>query len=95
MWGDPDEEEDGWWVFTAQSDGSYRLVLAEKDPDVVDPVTDAVMSASVGTIGDRLYMDITPEEPPIGNDFYKSHLVPGHSLTDSHPRYMITNPSVS
>lgn len=80
LWGDPDGEDLQTWQFTQRRDGGYELIVRENDTLRIDPATDGVFSATLLRLGGRMYMDLLPEEPKVGNDFYRMHVIPGHSF---------------
>lgn len=80
VWGDPEDPDGETWEFRALDGDSYRLVVRGQDTLRIDAERDGIFEAHLVRLGDRLFLDLYPEEPVTGNDFYKSHVVPAHSL---------------
>lgn len=80
VWGAPDDPDGETWEFRVLDEDSYRLIVRGQDTLLVDGERDGLFEAHLVRLGDRLYLDLYPEEPQTGNDFYKSHVVPAHSL---------------
>jgi hypothetical protein len=80
LWGDPDGENPETWQFTSNQDNTYRLIVRDQDTLRVDPARDGIFIATLVRLNDRLYLDIYPEEPEVGSEFYRSHVIPGHSF---------------
>jgi len=78
LWGDGQSTDS--WQFLPRGDGSYELIIREEDTLRVDPERDAVFTVHLVAIGDGLFLDLFPEEPSLGDDFYKCHIVPAHSF---------------
>jgi hypothetical protein len=80
LWGAPDDPQGESWEFQAGPDRSYRLLVRAGDNLRLDPATDAAFTAHLVRLEDHLFLDLFPEEPEQGSDFYKSHIVPAHSI---------------
>lgn len=80
VWGDPADPDGETWEFRPLDADSYRLIVRNQDTLRVDAERDGLFEAHLVRLGDRLFLDLYPEEPETGNDFYKSHVVPAHSL---------------
>jgi hypothetical protein len=80
LWGDPEDPEGETWQFMANSDGSYRLVIREEDSLRIQPERDGLFTVHVVKLGDEYFLDFFPEEPELGSEFYKCHIVPAHSF---------------
>lgn len=75
-WGEKQHEKDleELWIFKKSGDNSYRLILKEKDSE------DGVFEAHLFKLGKYMFLDLYPEEPVTGMDFYKMHVIPAHSF---------------
>jgi hypothetical protein len=73
-WSPVDSNDGDIWQFSQNADSSYRLVVSEPDKP------DGIFVATVAELGGGKYLDVFPEEPQSGNDFYDLHLIPAHSF---------------
>ncbi|HLG14302.1 MAG TPA: hypothetical protein VJH03_07345 [Blastocatellia bacterium] len=71
-----EDEEGNTRIWTLKKSGTkaYELV------DVVEDGEPAKFEARLVRLGERAFLDVYPEEPPIDNDFYKLHLIPAHTF---------------
>ena len=91
----PSKSRDQIWMFEKNNDDSYRLTVIEEGVKeqldkmednnfrlmmTIDPTRDGIFEAHLLRLGDELFLDIFPEYPESGNEFYISHLIPGHSF---------------
>jgi hypothetical protein len=75
IWGDPDDSSSGTWTFLpVEGQKAYRLVIEEPEKP------DGLFEAHLVQLGDHLFMDLYPEEPGSGNEFYVGHVIPAHSI---------------
>ena len=56
-----------------------ELVFLGHEPRI-DPEVDGVFQAYLFRLADETYLDFFPEEPERASDFFKSHIVPAHSV---------------
>ena len=68
------------WQFLTGDDDAYQLVIRKSDKLRIDPDMDGVFIAHLFRLGDQLYLDLFPEEPAAGSEFYFSHVLPAHSI---------------
>lgn len=80
LWGDPEDPEGETWEFQRLDEDSYRLIVREKNTLRIDPERDGIFEAHLVRLGELVFLDLYPEEPETGNEFYRSHAVPAHSF---------------
>ena len=80
LWGPSDDTAGETWEFRPRDDGTYELVIREGDTLRVEPERDGVFTAWLVELDGSRYLDLLPEEPPAGNEFFLSHVIPGHSF---------------
>ena len=80
LWGDPESPESETWEFQRAGERSYRLVIREANNLLIDPRRDGVFEARLVRLEDQLFLDLFPEEPEGVSEFFKSHIVPAHSI---------------
>jgi hypothetical protein len=80
LWGAPGDPDSETWEFRPAGNRAYRLIIREGNTLRLDPERDAAFTAHLLRLEDQLYLDLFPDEPPVGSDFFKSHIVPAHSL---------------
>jgi len=73
-WGDTTGSRDGTWIFQQGENNAYCLVTREKDKP------EGIFKAHLVHLGDNLFLDIYPDNPKKENEFYQSHLIPGHTF---------------
>lgn len=75
-WGEKQYEKDlsELWIFKKSGDKSYRLIIREKDSG------EGVFEAHLLKLGKHLFLNLYPEEPETGMEFYNMHLIPAHSF---------------
>ena len=75
-WGPKDAEKNlsELWIFKKAGDNEYRLIIKEKGSQ------DGVFEARLLKLGKYMFLDIFPEEPDTGNEFFNMHLIPAHSF---------------
>jgi len=93
-WGDP-KESDETWTFTQGSRNAYRLVIRNEGLEAadsapgpgeysliteIDPVRDGIFEVHLLKLDGHMFIDIYPEEPEIGNELFKAHVIPAHSF---------------
>lgn len=90
VWGAPGESDET-WEFEQSGDNAYRLVVRNEGVEElegekyrlvteIDPVKDGIFEIHLVKLGEYLFMDIYPEEPEIGNELFKAHVIPAHSF---------------
>ena len=101
VWGAPGESDET-WDFEKSGGNAYRLVVRNEGVEEleggkyelvteIDPVKDGIFEIHLVKLGDYLFMDVYPEEPEIGNELFKAHVIPAHSFA----RVKITDDSFS
>ena len=80
VWGDPEDLDNDTWQFTANQDGSLRLIIRPDNSLRIVPDRDGLFSAHLVGLDGAVFLDLYPEEPETGSEFYKSHIVPAHSF---------------
>ncbi len=81
VWGNPEKPDAETWQFIEADGNSYRLIIREKEQSLlVNPEVDGVFEAHLLRLGDHMFLDVYPEEPPSVNEFYKAHVIPMHSF---------------
>ena len=80
VWGDPEDSHSETWQFVAAGTNAYQLVIREEDSLRIKPEMDGVFEAHLFRLDGQLYLDLLPEEPKIGSDFYIGHVLPAHSI---------------
>jgi hypothetical protein len=75
-WGEKAHEEDlaELWIFQKSGDKSYRLTIKLKDEG------EGIFEAHLLKLGEHLFLDLFPEEPETGSEFYNMHVIPAHSF---------------
>jgi hypothetical protein len=75
-WGEKEHEKDlsELWIFKKSEDKSYRLIIREKEEG------EGMFEAHLLKLGDHLFLDLYPEEPETGSEFYNMHVIPAHSF---------------
>jgi hypothetical protein len=75
-WGEKEHEKDldELWIFKKSGNKSYRLIVKEKD------VGEGMFEAHLLKLGEHLFLDLYPEEPETGSEFYNMHVIPAHSF---------------
>jgi hypothetical protein len=75
-WGEEEDEQDisDLWIFKAASENSYQLIIKEEDSE------DGVFETHLLKLGEHYFLDLYPEEPETGNEFYNAHVIPAHSF---------------
>ncbi len=75
-WGGKEHEEDlaELWIFQESGDKSYRLTIKVKDEG------DGIFEAHLLKLGEHWFLDLYPEEPETGSEFYNMHVIPAHSF---------------
>jgi hypothetical protein len=90
VWGAPDESNET-WTFEKSGGDAYRLVLRNEGIEElegekyqlvteIDPVKDGIFEIHLVKLGEYLFFDVYPEEPEIGNEYFKAHVIPAHSF---------------
>ncbi len=94
VWGAPGESNET-WTFEKSSGDAYRLVLRNEGLEElegdsagekyqliteIDPVRDGIFEIHLVKLGEYLFLDVYPEEPEIGNELFKAHVIPAHSF---------------
>lgn len=80
VWGDPGDPDGETWQFSEGNAGGYHLIIRENDSLRIRPGEDGLFAVHLADLGGDRFMDLYPEEPEGVSDFYKSHIVPGHSF---------------
>ena len=75
-WGPKEHEKDlsELWIFKKSGDRSYRLIIRVKDEG------EGIFEAHLLKIDKHLFLDLYPEEPETGSEFYNMHVIPAHSF---------------
>lgn len=75
-WGEKEHEKDlsELWIFKKSGDQSYRLIVREKDEG------EGMFEAHLLKLGEYMFLDLYPEEPETGMEFYNMHIIPAHSF---------------
>jgi len=73
-WADSAGSDDGSWTFRIAGERVYRLVTKEED----EP--DGIFEAHLLRLGGHLFLDVYPQEPKSGSEFYRNHVIPAHSF---------------
>ena len=75
-WGEKEHKKDlaELWIFKKSGDKSYRLIVREKDEG------EGIFEAHLLKLGEYLFLDLYPEEPETGLEFYNMHVIPAHSF---------------
>ena len=75
-WGPKEHEKDleELWIFKKSGDKSYRLIIKVKDEG------EGMFEAHLLKLGKHLFLDLFPEEPETGSEFYNMHVIPAHSF---------------
>jgi hypothetical protein len=75
-WGEKEHEKDlsELWIFKKSGDKSYRLIIKEEDEG------EGVFAAHLLKLDKLLFLDLYPEEPETGSEFYNMHVIPAHSF---------------
>ena len=75
-WGEKTHEKDlsELWIFEKTGDKSYRLTIRDEEDG------EGMFEAHLLKLGDHLFMDLYPEEPETGSEFYNMHVIPAHSF---------------
>ena len=94
IWGDPDETRET-WIFKKGDDNSYRLIVKQEGiikPDEnakkarvefipgENPQIDGIFNAHMLKLNNKMYLDLYPEAPEPGNEFFKDHVIRAHSI---------------
>lgn len=67
------EKGDETWTFQKSSETAYELIHVEKG-------VSAKFEARLVRMEDFLFLDVYPQDPNIQNEFYKAHLILGHTF---------------
>ena len=75
-WGEKENEKDlsELWIFKESGDKSYKFIFREEEEG------DGIFEAHLLKLGDYLFLDLYPEEPETGSEFYNMHVIPAHSF---------------
>jgi hypothetical protein len=75
-WGEDEDKEDlsELWIFKKSGDKSYRLIMREEENG------EGVFEARLLKLGEHMFLDLYPEEPETGHEFYNMHVIPAHSF---------------
>ncbi len=75
-WGPKEKEKDlsELWIFKQSEEKSYRLTIREEDEG------EGLFEVHLLKLGDHLFLDLYPEEPETGSEFYNMHVIPAHSI---------------
>jgi hypothetical protein len=71
VWGEKDETDT--WTFKESEGKAYELIMTQDG-------TPGKFKAHLVRLGELQFLDLYPEAPDIGNEFYKMHLVPAHTF---------------
>lgn len=74
-WTVADDDDDETWIFEREGDDAYRLTIEKEEG------ADGEFVVHLLRLGGYLFFDLFPEEPDTENDFYRSHVIPGHSFS--------------
>jgi hypothetical protein len=75
-WGPKEHEKDlsELWIFKRSGEKSYQLIVRVKDEG------EGLFEAHLLKLGKHLFLDLYPEEPETGSEFYNMHVIPAHSF---------------
>lgn len=75
-WGEKEHEKDlsELWIFKKSGDKSYRLIIRDEEEG------EGMFEAHLLKLGDHMFLDLYPEEPETGSEFYNMHVIPAHSF---------------
>jgi hypothetical protein len=75
-WGEDEDTKDlsELWIFKKSGDRSYRLIMREEENG------EGVFEARLLKLGKHMFLDLFPEEPETGHEFYNMHIIPAHSF---------------
>jgi hypothetical protein len=75
-WGEKAHEKDlsELWIFKKSGDKSYRLIIRDEEEG------EGMFEAHLLKLGDYMFLDLYPEEPETGSEFYNMHVIPAHSF---------------
>jgi hypothetical protein len=75
-WGEDPEEEDLFdlWIFKKATANSYQLIVKEEGNE------DGKFETHLLKLGKHYFLDLYPQEPETGNEFYNAHVIPAHSF---------------
>lgn len=75
-WGEKQHEKDlsELWIFKSSGENSYRLIIKEEEEG------EGAFETHLLKLGKHLFLDLYPEEPEAGVEFYNMHLIPTHSF---------------
>lgn len=62
------------WIFEKSGENVYRLIMKEKNK------SDGLFKAHLLRLGKYLFLDLFPEEPEEGDEFYIGSVIPAHSF---------------
>jgi hypothetical protein len=75
-WGEEEHEKDlsELWIFKEAGDKSYQLIIREEEEG------EGMFEAHLLKLGEHMFLDLYPEEPETGSEFYNIHVIPAHSF---------------
>lgn len=75
-WGEKEHEKDlsELWIFKKSGEKSYRLIIRDEKEG------EGLFEAHLLKLGDHMFLDLYPEEPETGSEFYNMHVIPAHSF---------------
>ena len=75
-WGEKEHEKDlsELWIFKKSGEKSYRLIIRDVEEG------EGLFEAHLLKLGDHMFLDLYPEEPETGSEFYNMHVIPAHSF---------------
>lgn len=75
-WGEKQYEKDlsELWIFKKSGENSYSLIVKEKEEG------EGIFETHLLKLGKYMFLDLYPEEPEGGMEFYNMHLIPTHSF---------------
>jgi hypothetical protein len=75
-WGEKEHEKDlsELWIFKKSGDKSYRLIVRDEEEG------EGKFEAHLLKLGNHMFLDLYPEEPETGSEFYNMHVIPAHSF---------------
>ena len=75
-WGEKEHEKDlsELWIFKKTGDNSYQLIIRDKEEG------EGKFETHLLKLGDHMFLDLYPEEPETGSEFYNMHVIPAHSF---------------